>query len=77
MGVKFCQLEILCLKCNLLVAFANLGSGCAIETSNLEGDIWEVTFVGCAKVQTKSWNDAQTFENGQNLEFLPKIAFIG
>ena len=39
-------------------------------------DISEMNFVGCAKVQTKSWNDAQTSENVQNLEFLPKNAFI-
>ena len=32
MVIKFCWQEILCLKCNLLVAIANLGSGCAIET---------------------------------------------
>jgi hypothetical protein len=38
MVIKFCWWEILCLECNLLVAIANLGSGCAIETSNLEGD---------------------------------------
>ena len=32
-----------------------------------------MNFVGCTKVQTKSWNDAQTSEN---IEFLPKNAFI-
>jgi hypothetical protein len=53
MVIKFCWQEILFPKCNLklLVAIANLGSGCAIETS---GDKSEVNFVGCAKVQTKS-----------------------
>jgi hypothetical protein len=35
-----------------------------------------MNFVGCAKVQTKNWNDAQTSENVQNLEFLLKNALI-
>src|SRR6267154_553642 len=34
MGIIFCWCEFLC---NHLIAIANLGSGCAIETSNLEG----------------------------------------
>jgi hypothetical protein len=38
MVTKFCWWEFLFIKCNFLVAISNLGSGCAIETSNLEGD---------------------------------------
>ena len=74
MVIKFCWRAFLCLKFNL-IAIANLGSGCVIETSNLDTDISEMNFVGC-KGQTKSWNDVQTSENMQNLEFLPKNAFI-
>ena len=36
----------------------------------------EVNFIGHIKVQTKSWNDAQTSENVQNLDLLWKNAFI-
>ena len=65
MVIKFCWWAFLCLKCNL-IAIAKLGSSCAIETSNLDTDISEMNF---------GWNDIQTSENMQNLEFLPKNAF--
>ena len=74
MVIKLCWQAFLCLKCNL-IAIANLGSGCVIETSNLDTDISEMNFVGC-KGQTKSWNDVQTSENMQNFELVPKNAFI-
>ena len=31
----------------------------------------DVNLIGHTKVQIKSWNDTQTSENVQNLEFLP------
>ena len=52
MVIKLCWQAFLCLKCNL-IAIANLGSGCAIETSNLDTDISEMNFVGFKRSDKK------------------------
>ena len=52
MVIKLCWQAFLCLKCNL-IAIANLGSGYAIETSNLDTDISEMNFVGCKRSDKK------------------------
>jgi len=59
---------------------------CDLTSTRTQSVKWlslELNFVDCAKVQTKSWNDAQTSkndaqtsENVQNLKLLQKNAFI-